>query len=104
MINNKPAFIITIDVEGDNLWSRPRDIKCRNALFLPRFQELCEKYNLFPVYLTNYEMAQSNEFINLAKSFINNNTGEVGMHLHAWDSPPDYKLTDQDYASSSLFN
>jgi hypothetical protein len=100
----KKYFIITIDTEGDNVWSREKNIEIENAKYLPRFQKLCEKYDFKPTYLTNYEMAQSNEFINLAKSFINNNTGEVGMHLHAWDSPPDYKLTDQDYASSSLFN
>ncbi|MBT4730523.1 deacetylase [Candidatus Woesearchaeota archaeon] len=88
MINNKPAFIITIDVEGDNLWSRPRDIKCRNALFLPRFQELCEKYNLFPVYLTNYEMAMSDFFVEFSNNCIRRKKAEIGMHIHAWNSPP----------------
>jgi hypothetical protein len=40
----RPAFLITIDTEGDNLWSRPRTITTRNAHSLPRFQALCEKY------------------------------------------------------------
>jgi hypothetical protein len=29
---NKPAFIITIDTEGDNLWQNHRVIKTENAL------------------------------------------------------------------------
>ena len=32
-------FIITIDTEGDDLWSRPRAITARNAAWLPRFLE-----------------------------------------------------------------
>jgi hypothetical protein len=83
-----PAFIITIDVEGDNLWGKPEDIRSNNALFLPRFQELCEKYNFFPVYLTNYEMAMSDFFVEFANDCISRNKAEIGMHLHAWNSPP----------------
>src|SRR5512144_2975448 len=48
-----PSFLITIDTEGDNLWSRPREITTGNARYLPRFQALCEKYGLKPTYLTN---------------------------------------------------
>lgn len=94
-----PVFLITIDTEGDNLWSKPQNIKTKNALFLPRFQELCDKYGLLPTYLTNYEMALSSQFQNFAFDVLDRNVGEIGMHLHAWNSPPIYKLTDNDYKS-----
>ena len=53
------AFLITIDTEGDDLWSKPREITAANAETLPRFQELCERYRLKPTYLVNWEMVQS---------------------------------------------
>ena len=35
---SRPAFLITIDTEGDNIWRRPNRITTENTLFLPRFQ------------------------------------------------------------------
>ncbi|WP_213992471.1 deacetylase [Sodalis sp. dw_96] len=93
---NQPAFIITIDTEGDNLWRNHEQILTRNALFLPRFQALCEKFGFKPVYLTNYEMAMDNEYVEFAKDVIARGHGEVGMHLHAWNSPPLVDLTGDD--------
>ncbi len=95
-MRRKPSFLITIDTEGDNLWSRPRTATTKNASYLPRFQELCEKYELKPTYLTNYEMANSTTFQQLGKDIVKRGAGEIGMHLHAWDMPPSYKLTEDD--------
>jgi len=55
----QPAFLVTIDTEGDNLWARSSVIEKRNAKYLPRFQKLCEKYGMRPTWLTNWEMANS---------------------------------------------
>ncbi|XBS69929.1 deacetylase [Acerihabitans sp. KWT182] len=93
---SQPAFIITIDTEGDNLWHNHERILTRNALFLPRFQSLCEKFGFKPVYLTNYEMAMDNAYVEFAKDVIARAQGEVGMHLHAWNSPPLFDLTGDD--------
>ncbi|MCP9757724.1 deacetylase [Aquitalea sp. S1-19] len=84
----KIPFLITIDTEGDNLWGDAPVITTKNAHYLPRFQELCEQYNFKPSYLTNYEMAIDPTYQVFAKNVISRNTGEVGMHLHAWNSPP----------------
>jgi len=92
----KPSFLITIDTEGDNLWSKPRLATTKNACYLPRFQELCEKYGFKPTYLTNYEMANSVTFQKFGKDIIRRGVGEIGMHLHAWDMPPSYELTEDD--------
>lgn len=90
----KKYFIITVDTEGDNLWRHVEGnpIGTRNAEYLPRFQSLCEKYDFKPVYLTNYEMAMSDVFVNEAKEWLAKGTCEIGVHLHAWNTPPLYKL------------
>lgn len=93
----KPAFIITIDTEGDNLWQNHRVIKTENARYLARFQALCERFGFKPVWLTNYEMAVEPVFIEFAKEVIARGQGEVGMHLHAWNSPPEHDLTGDDW-------
>jgi hypothetical protein len=90
-------FIITVDTEGDNLWGRPRDIGTRNTEFLPRFQSLCERFRFKPVYLTNYEMAMSNPYVEFARDALSRDACEIGMHLHAWNSPPLEPLTDDDF-------
>lgn len=90
------AFLVTVDTEGDNLWARPTTITTRNAAYLPRFQSLCEKYRLKPTYFTNWEMSQSPGFVELAKDVISREVAEIGMHLHAWNSPPIAPLTSND--------
>jgi hypothetical protein len=87
-------FIITIDTEGDNLWDyRLGDaIETKNARYIPRFQELCDQYGYKPVYLTNYEMAQDDFFVEFASAILREQRCEIGMHLHAWNNPPHYEL------------
>jgi hypothetical protein len=87
-VHDQPAFLITVDTEGDNLWSSPARIETRNAAYLPRFQELCEQFDLRPTYLTNWEMASSPEFCEFAIDVLRRDAAEVGMHLHAWNNPP----------------
>lgn len=88
------TFLITVDTEGDNLWQwKPGEkITTENSLFIPRFQELCEKYGLIPTYLTNYEMACDDRWVEYARKKEKDGKCEIGMHIHAWNSPPDYKL------------
>ena len=87
-----PKFLITIDTEGDNLWSRPKTLTTENARFLPRFQSLCESYGMKPTYLTNYEMVCCSAFVEFAKDALDRSAAEIGMHLHAWDTPHEYQV------------
>ncbi|MCC6125931.1 MAG: deacetylase [Pirellulales bacterium] len=92
-----PAFLITVDTEGDDLWSQPAEIATKNARFLPRFQALCEKHGFRPTWLVNYEMAECPEFVALGRDVLARGTGEIGMHLHGWNSPPIEPLTEDDH-------
>ena len=85
-------FVITIDTEGDNQWDLSHECSTLNAKYLPRFQELCEKYGYKPVWLTNYEMAMDDYFVSYMKPKASRGLCEIGMHLHAWFSPPDYEI------------
>ena len=88
-------FIITIDTEGDNLWEwqEGMPIFTENAKYLPRFQHLCEKYGFKPVWLSNNEMLNDAAYIDFITDVEERKTGELGMHLHAWNTPPDYDLS-----------
>lgn len=90
------TFLITVDTEGDNLWSwhNGDTITTENSKYIPRFQELCEKYGFIPTYLTNYEMASDKFWVKYANDKVKENKCEIGMHIHAWNTPPNYDLTD----------
>lgn len=87
-------FIITVDTEGDNLWNYKKNqlIKTENSLYLPRFQELCEKYAYKPVWLTNYEMVCDQRYVDFIKPKMEQGLCEVGIHVHAWNNPPMHQL------------
>jgi hypothetical protein len=94
---NPPFFLITMDTEGDNLWSAPREITTQNSRFLKRFQDLCKEFRFKPTYLVKYEMATCPEFQGFGSDILSRKTGEIGMHLHARNAPPIHPLSKDDY-------
>lgn len=86
-------FIITIDTESDAQWDLNAPCSTRNAQFIPRFQELAEKYGFKPTWLTTYEMAEDPFYIEYMTDCLKRGVCEIGMHLHAWNNPPEYPLT-----------
>lgn len=65
VIEKKKKFIVTIDTEGDNLWNwkEGEEITTKNVYYLDRFQNLCNQYGFKPVYLSNWEMVQNDDFV-----------------------------------------
>lgn len=90
-------FIITVDTEGDNLWNwkEGKKITTQNAKAIPKFQELCERFKFKPVYLINYEMAMNDDLVAYLKEKAKRNLCEIGIHIHAWNTPPEYKLDEK---------
>ena len=88
------SFIITVDTEGDDLWQwkEGKTITTNNSEFIPRFQELCNKFGFKPVWLTNYEMILSDEYVKYIKPVAEKGECEIGIHVHAWNNPPYYDL------------
>lgn len=95
-------FLITIDTESDNQWELSHTRSTENAKFIPRFQELCESYGLKPTYLVDCSMAQDTFLIEYLKRCYRNGTCEIGMHLHAWDTPPSHEYDGCTYARPYL--
>ncbi|MGD0784734.1 MAG: deacetylase [Sedimentisphaerales bacterium] len=89
-------LLITIDTESDNAWSRYGGITTENAKYLPRFQQLCERYDFKPTYLVSHEMALDDFFVEFARDTIKRNACEIGLHPHAWTTPPIVPLTSED--------
>jgi hypothetical protein len=83
-------------VEEDDGWAAEPSTNTRNAAFVPRFQELCEAFGLKPSYLVNYPMAVSGEFVEFGRDVLSRRAGEIGMHLHAWNTPPIVPITNND--------
>lgn len=88
-------LLITIDTEADNQWDVSNGISTENTLFLPRFQELCEEYGFVPTWLTNWEMCQDDRFVRYMKPKNDAGKCEIGMHLHAWNNPPEFPLAER---------
>lgn len=85
-------MLITIDTESDNQWDASKTQSTENARFLPRFQAVCEKFGFKPVYLVDYSMAQDAFLKEFLSERQNQAKCEIGMHLHAWDTPPAHSL------------
>jgi hypothetical protein len=95
-MTNVPAFIITVDTEPDNQWINESFYKMENVRHIPRFQELCERYDFAPVYLTEYNVARDPFFIEYINKKLQEKKCEIGMHLHPWSTPPFSQITSND--------
>ena len=89
-------LIITIDTEADNQWAKKDKIELKNIQYIPRFQNLCDLYDFKCTYLTSYEMAASEDFVNIVNPFVQEGRAEIGSHLHPWTTPPYDTLTAND--------
>lgn len=85
-------FIITVDTESDNQWDVYNSQTTHNAKYIPRFQEVCDEYGFKPVYLVDYSMANDDFLVKYLNRADVMEKSEVGMHLHAWDTPPYYEI------------
>ena len=81
-------FIITIDTEGDNQWDHGRELSVENIRFVPRFQDLCNKYLIKPTYLVTSEVCEDTFAKAIFTNYLLTNKAEIGAHLHSWTTPP----------------
>ncbi len=101
-------FIISIDTEGDNQWDHGRELTTENIRYVPRFQDLCEKYLIKPVYLVTSEVCEDAFAREIFRDYIAGGNAEVGAHLHSWTTPPfidrpGYGFNDPDHGFATEF-
>jgi hypothetical protein len=82
------TFIITIDTEADNQWDHGREITVENIKYIPRFQQLCKKYQIKPTYLVTSEVCRDEYAKEIFTDYLSQNTAEIGSHLHSWTTSP----------------
>lgn len=81
-------FLITIDTEADNQWDHGGELTVKNLKFVPRFQELCNKYQVKPTYLVTSEVCNDSFSREIFTDYSKNEVAEIGAHLHSWTTPP----------------
>ena len=81
-------FIITIDTEGDNQWDHGIALTTENIKFVPRFQNLCNKYQVKPTYLVTSEICVDPFAKEIFTDYLKAGKAEIGAHLHSWTTPP----------------
>src|SRR5258708_4607193 len=81
-------LIITIDTEADNQWDAALPGSTDNIRFIPRFQQLCERFGFEPTYLCTYDVAASAAFDEILLPLHQSDRAEIGAHLHPWTNPP----------------
>ena len=81
-------LIITVDTEGDNQWDPAMPRSTDNLRFIPRFQDLCERYKIPPTYLCTYDGAAPPAFDEVLRPLHQGRRAEIGAHLHPWTNPP----------------
>lgn len=91
-------LIVTVDTEADSQWDRKETLELKNIDYIPRFQALCDSFQVKPTYLTTYAMATSDKFIHTVGSYQEAGKAEIGAHLHPWSTPPLIPLTENDHA------
>lgn len=99
-------FILTIDTEGDNQWDHGRGLTVENIRFIPRLQELCNKYQMKPTYLVTSEVCEDSFAREIFCEYIENDEAEIGAHLHPWTTPPflnkeGYRYNDRHHSFAS---
>lgn len=81
-------FVVTVDTEADDAWSKPEKTELRNLREIPKFQDICERHGVFPTYLVTHECATRDEALSVLKPIADSNGCEIGHHLHSWTTPP----------------
>lgn len=96
-------FILTIDTEADNQWDHGRNITTDNLRYVPRFQNLCDKYLIRPTYLVTSEVCENHFAREIFSDYNMAEKAEIGAHLHSWTTPPflekeGYRYNDKNHA------
>ncbi|MBL26684.1 MAG: hypothetical protein CMM50_03920 [Rhodospirillaceae bacterium] len=85
-----PSLLVTIDFEESFDWNKiNRDAFSIGSIDSIRWShEEFEKHGVFPVYVATYNMLRDKKAARFLNGVIENGTGEVGVHLHTWETPP----------------
>lgn len=84
-------FAMTVDAEEEWRWGDDwptSDLSVTNIRNLPRFQQICHRHNVAPTYFVNRAVLDDDEARRTVLDLGQFGRHEIGMHIHAWNSPP----------------
>ncbi len=90
----RTVFVVTVDTEADDEWTRSGAPSYENTRALPAFQELCDRYGVRPTYLVTYDVAADKDSLAILRDLLQDGNCEIGAHLHGWRTPPFYDPLD----------
>ena len=96
---------LTIDVEEDGLFTGvySSETACvSNVRHLWRLDPLIRDYGIKPTLLTSYQVAENAECRQILHKLKNRWAGEIGAHLHHWNTDPKVELTHRPPVPSEL--
>ncbi len=98
-------LVITIDVEEDDWGQYKRTGQMlTNLERLPILQTMFERVGIKPTYLINYPVTCNADYHGFFSSIEKSGTGEIGAHLHPWNTPPFHKNEENSKYYSRLSN
>lgn len=86
-----PRLLVTVDTEEEGLWGgqyRPTGNTVQNIAGVPRFQEVCERHGVRPVYLATAPVIDDDRAAAILGEIHAQGRCEIGAHLHPWCTPP----------------
>ncbi len=81
-------LIVSIDTEEDNWYRSRRAVTLENIGELRRLAMFFERLGVRPTYFTTYQVAVEPRASALLGEVVEGSTGEIGAHLHPWNTPP----------------
>jgi peptidoglycan/xylan/chitin deacetylase (PgdA/CDA1 family) len=82
------SVLVTIDTEEDN-WDPTKDgVSIENIRGVPALQEIFDRHGVRPTYLTTYQVIIHPWAAEILAGVHRSGRGELGAHLHAWNTPP----------------
>jgi hypothetical protein len=84
-------FLVTVDVEEEFDWEQPirrEGYTLETVTAIADFQELCDQYNVNPLYLIDFPVIDHPVAGPLYADLVRQGRAEVGIQLHPWVNPP----------------
>jgi len=88
MMAKSVSVLVTIDTEEDNWFPAKDGVSVENIRGVPRLQEIFDRHGVRPTYLTTYQVITQPWAADILAGIHRSGRGELGAHLHAWNTPP----------------
>lgn len=85
-----PNLLMTVDTEESFEWNAfdPDGHKICDTKDISKFQSLCEKHSVKPLYFVTYPLISDNHTSTYFKALYDQGKADLGLHLHGWNTPP----------------